>query len=453
MPPAEQVRSRSSSDADLRAESAAIDATLDAWRRKASDILLVVVAAAHLPVIVLGWLGHGPPMGSLPKTVGLAVYLVVAAAALFRWVEYRRRVWVSILALYPALFIATLVAPHGPYAQIGVVTMPVFALVLLGAGAARTAILASAAIVVSAPFLWGQPGIVRALGIAPAQVANPAGLVWFQTTVKIASLFGLMALLDRFHRLLLSTLTERISAHRKLQREMRERQRLEREIAGIGDEERRRLGQELHDGVCQQVTAALLRCQGLELRLRRGGMLSEADFAPLSALLAETIDDAHDVARGLCPLDGEADALAPALRALTKRTQEMAGVHCEFLATGDVGVPDREMAQHFYRIGQESLSNAARHAKATRITVELRGTDCELILQVEDDGAGLPAEPSGRGMGMRTMAYRAQILEGELSIAPAPGGGTRIICRVPRRGSIARPAHQASGEERWIPAT
>jgi signal transduction histidine kinase len=111
------------------------------------------------------------------------------------------------------------------------------------------------------------------------------------------------------------------------------------------------------------------------------------------------------------------------------------------------------MAQHFYRIGQESLSNAARHAKATRITVELRGTDCELILQVEDDGAGLPAEPSGRGMGMRTMAYRAQILEGELSIAPAPGGGTRIICRVPRRGSIARPAHQESGEERWSPAT
>ncbi len=85
MLPAKQVHSLISSDEELRLESAAVDAALDAWRHKASDILLAVVAAAHLPVIVLGWLGHGPSMGLLPKTVGLAVYLVVAAAALFRW--------------------------------------------------------------------------------------------------------------------------------------------------------------------------------------------------------------------------------------------------------------------------------------------------------------------------------------------------------------------------------
>jgi signal transduction histidine kinase len=424
-------------------ESAAVDAALDAWRRKASDILLAVVAVAHLPVIVLGVLGHGPLMGLFPKTVGLAVYLVAAVAALLRWIDYRQRVWASVMALYPALFIATLVAPHGPYAQIGVVTMPIYALVLLGSPAARIAIVASTAIIVSAPLLREQPGVVHLLGINLAQEAAPPGLVWFRATVKAASLFALMILLDRFHRLLLDALTQRIAAQRKMEEEMNERQRLEREIASMSDEERRRLGQELHDGVCQQVTAALLRCQAMERRLGRGGTLSGTDFAPLSSLLAETIDDAHNVARGLCPLEPDPEALAPAVRALTKRMQEMAGVRCEFLAAGGVRVADPEAAQHLYRIAQEALSNAVRHAHANRIAVELRGSDGHLTLQIDDNGAGLPDELPAGGMGLRTMAYRAQIMNGELTIGPGPGGGTRVLCRVPHSAAALAAGHHA----------
>jgi signal transduction histidine kinase len=446
VPPAKQVHSQINSDEELRAESAAVEFTLDAWRHKASDIVLAVVAVAHLPVIVLGWLGHGPPMGPLPRTVGLAVYLVVSAAALFRWVEYRWRVWVSVLALYPALFIASLVAPHGPYAQIGAVTMPIYALVLLGSPAGRIAIVASAAIIVSAPLLREQPDVVHLLGIDPALETAPAGLVWFRATVKAASLFGLMILLDRFHRLLVDGLTARIAAQRKVEREMRERQRLQREIASIGDGERRRLGQELHDGVCQQVTAALLRCQAMERRLQRGGTLSGADLAPLSALLTETIDDAHNVARGLCPLESEPEALAPALRALTRRTQEMTGVRCEFLAVGDVRVANPEAAQHLYRIAQEALSNAVRHAHATRIAVELRRSDGELKLQVEDDGIGLPPTLAAGGMGLRTMAYRTQLLGGELTVIPAPTAGTRVTCCVPHLSAAPAAAHQSGGK-------
>jgi signal transduction histidine kinase len=429
--PGKHQHSWTGPDAKLCQESAAVDAALDAWRHKASDILLAVVAVAHLPVIVLGVLGHAPLMGWLPKAVGVVVYFVVAAAALFRRVEYRRRVWASLVALYPALLIASLVSPHGPYAQIGVVTMPIYALVLLGSPAARIAIVASTAIIVSAPLLREQPGVVPLLGINLAQEAAPPGLVWFRAAVKAATLFALMILLDRFHRLLLDALTQRIAAQRKMADEMRERQRLEREIAGIGDEERRHLGQELHDGVCQQVTAALLRCQALERRLERGGALAGSDFAPLSALLTETIDDAHNVARGLCPLEPDPDALAPALRALTKRMQEMASVRCEFLASGGVRVADPDAAQHLYRIAQEALSNAVRHAHANRIAVELRGCDGQLMLQIDDNGAGLPKELPAGGMGLRTMAYRAQIMNGKLTIGPGPDGGTRVWCRVP----------------------
>jgi signal transduction histidine kinase len=441
--PAEDVHLRSGPGAELGSESAAVDVALDGWRRKATDILLAVVAVAHLPVIVLAVLGHGPLMGLFPKTVGLAVYVVAAVAALLRWVDYRRRVWASVMALYPALLIATLVAPHGPYAQIGVVTMPIYALVLLGSPAARIAIVASTAIIVSAPLLREQLGVIHLLGINLAQEAAPPGLVWFRATVKAASLFALMILLDRFHRLLLDALAQRIAAQRKMKDEMNGRQRLEREIASVGDEERRHLGQELHDGVCQQVTAALLRCQALERRLERGGVLSGTDFAPLSSLLGETIDDAHNVARGLCPLEPDPDALAPALRALTKRTQEMAGVRCEFRASGDVRVHDPEAAQHLYRIGQEALSNAVQHAKANRIAIELCANDGELTLQIQDDGAGVPAHVRGGGMGLRTMAYRAQIMKGEFAVEPAPGGGTRVTCRVPHPAGALAAGHHA----------
>ncbi len=127
-------------------------------------------------------------------------------------------------------------------------------------------------------------------------------------------------------------------------------------------------------------------------------------------------------------------------------------MRCEFITNGDVRVPDPAIAQHLYRIGQEALSNAVRHAHARRICVELRGSDGELILQVQDDGAGLPAERPAGGMGLRTMAYRAQILDGEFAVAPAPGGGTRVTCRVPRRTEAEAVPH-LSGDQRWMATT
>ncbi|HEX8926882.1 MAG TPA: sensor histidine kinase [Terriglobales bacterium] len=394
-------------------------------------MVLAVVAVGHLPVMILGILGHRPPMVGVVKAYGITAYLVLATLAVCRCLDYRARLLVGFLVLYPGLTIVNLGFPQGPYAQIGMVTLPIFALVLLGPRAGGVATVTSALIVATAPLLRMVPQIVHALGIDLVQVTDPFGLRWFRIAVKTVCLLGLMVLLARFHHFLLDTLRQRIAAQQKMEDEMNERHRLTREIAKVSDSERQRLGQELHDGVCQQVTAALLRCQALERRLERGGDLSGADFGPLSSLLSETIDDAHNVARGLCPLEPHPEALAPALRMLTVRTQEIAGVRCEFKAIGDVRVFDPEAAQHLYRIAQEALSNAVRHANPRRIGVELRGSDGTLILQIEDDGTGLPDPVPVNGMGLRTMSYRAQIISGELTVAPAPVSGTRVSCCVP----------------------
>lgn len=405
-------------------ESAAIDAALAAWRRKGAEILITVNAAVHLPAVLIVALGHGPPAGPVAKAAAFAAYFGLLAAALLRRVRQRTRLLTSFFSLYLVTAVANLTALRGPYAQVGLVVYPVLVLVLLGAPAARIAVVASATILVAAPFLRVLPVVVRMLGTAPARLAESPDVVWMQAAGLAAFLAVVMIVLDRFQQFLLDALRAQCRA-------LAERQKLEREIAAISDRERRRLGQELHDGVCQQVTAALLRCQAMARRLERGGTLSGADFEPLSSLLGDTIDDAHNVARGLCPLEPHPDALAPALRAMTKRMEEVAAVSCEFRAVGDVRVPDPEAAQHLYRIAQEALSNSVRHAKPSRIRVELRNSNGELALHIEDDGAGMPAAVPGEGMGLRTMAYRAQIMRGELTVDAAPSGGTRVVCHVP----------------------
>jgi signal transduction histidine kinase len=107
-------------------------------------------------------------------------------------------------------------------------------------------------------------------------------------------------------------------------------------------------------------------------------------------------------------------------------------VLCAFQTSGDVEMPDLDAAQHLYRIAQEAINNAVRHARAGQVRVELHGCGDSLLLLVQDDGIGLPDPVPSRGMGLRTMKNRARLLDGELTIEPVPGGGVRIACRAPR---------------------
>jgi hypothetical protein len=226
--PSTQVRSPAIPDTEFQAQSTSVDVSLNAWRCKAAEVVLMVVAASHLPVIVIAILGHGPRMGFALKGVGLAAYVVVSASALLRHFDYRARLLASFFASYTALTLVNLVFPHGPYAQIGTIAMPIFALVLLGVRAGRITTLISIAILVIAPVLRTNSYFVGALGFDAMDMSDPPGLHWFRTSVKVACLIGLMVLVHRFHRFLSDALRARIDAQGEMVREMRERQRLER---------------------------------------------------------------------------------------------------------------------------------------------------------------------------------------------------------------------------------
>lgn len=422
-----------------------MDISLDTWRRKATDVLLTICAVVLGPALLLGLLGYGIPVSWGIKTLAIIAYVTILAGALARGVDYRIRVWLTVAAGYLFALVGSATFPQAPFLRTLPFEHAIFVLVLTGRTSGRIATLISIGVLLLVPFLHTAPGMAPFLPELATAPRMPRGHLLIQSINLTALLIGLMLLLDRFHAMLLHALAaqqqatdnlrresaERADALRKLEHAIAERRRLERELAQIGDEERRRLGQDVHDGVCQQITGALLRCQALERRLARGEQLPTADLHALSILLKEAIDEAHAVAQGLQPLESEPGAVVRALRALVQRTQAGSGLECQFAANGETAVPDPIVAQHLYRIAQEAMSNAVRHAHAAHIHLALSGDDHVYTLQVEDDGSGLPTATGNGGLGMRTMAYRAEMIGGTLTVDASLHGGVRVTCRVP----------------------
>jgi signal transduction histidine kinase len=411
---------------------------LKEWRHWAANALLAASAVVYVPAVAILLAGYDPRATWPVVFCATAAYLVVSLGALRRRTDYRLRVWAMLVAGYVAALVGGIGISQAPFPRALLIVLPVLTMVLLGARAARAATIVSASLLLSIPFFHGLPILARTLTTASAGTPMPASVLWAQATGLTGLLVATMVLLDRFHLVFMLSLAslqrqvrERSAEHARLEREMLERQRLEYELARVGDEERRRLGIDIHDGVCQQITGALLRCEALQRRLGRGETLVVQDLAALASLLEEAIDEAHAVARGLCPLEPDPAALASALQLLVRRIQKATGIPCRFTVAGDVSVHDVVAAQHLYRIAQEALSNATRHAHASQVAVMLRAEEGQLVLEVEDDGVGVPERTSTTGMGLRTMASRTHMLRGDFAVTAVTAGGTRVSCRVP----------------------
>ncbi|MDX1530588.1 MAG: PAS domain S-box protein, partial [Rhodothermales bacterium] len=216
-----------------------------------------------------------------------------------------------------------------------------------------------------------------------------------------------------------------------------DRKRLEREVIEATEIERRRIGQDLHDGLGQQLTGAAFLARGLQQRLERAGAAEAADAAYLADLLAETLGEARGLSRILSPVDIESDGLADALHGLAEQTSRTFDVPCQLTTVGDVRLDDNAAASHLFRIAQEAINNALKHAAPSTVSVVLERKPGALVLRVHDDGRGLPPAPTDGGIGLRTMRYRADLIGADLAIRPDRAGGTVVACRVPLDGDGA----------------
>ncbi len=207
--------------------------------------------------------------------------------------------------------------------------------------------------------------------------------------------------------------------------EIAERQRLEGEVLEVSERERRGFGQDLHDDVCQQLAGIALLNQALATRLRPSRPAEAAEALRLSTLLGQTVADARALARGLHPIEVEAHGLMAALQELAAQTSHR--VPCRLECRRPVPVADSKAALHLYRIAQEAVTNALKHAAARHIVIGLRPQRGKIILSVHDDGSGL-SKKHPTGMGLHIMPYRARMIGATLIIRSEPGRGTRVVC-------------------------
>jgi signal transduction histidine kinase len=208
---------------------------------------------------------------------------------------------------------------------------------------------------------------------------------------------------------------------------------LEREVLEVGEREQRRIGQDLHDGLCQHLTGTALASQVLAERLPAGAPL-RADARRLVELIEGGITLARGIAKGLYPIQMQSDGLMLALENFTANTSDMFGISCRFECPVPVLIENPSTAAHLYRIAQEAVSNAIRHGRATDVEVLLEETDAGIRLRVSDNGVGVPDPlPAHDGMGLRTMADRASSIGGQFTIHPGMMGGAEVVCFAPGR--------------------
>lgn len=208
-----------------------------------------------------------------------------------------------------------------------------------------------------------------------------------------------------------------------------ERKRLEREILLVSDREQRRVGVDLHDGLGTHLTGVALMARSLARNVRAGRRISAEDMEEIAHLLGEGIEQARTLAQGLNPFLLEVQGLTTALRKLAANLEAQTGMACSFKAEGDGMTLSSERSMHLYRITQEALTNAARHAQATQIRITLSQNDHRCRLTIHDDGTGFENVPGhASGMGLHIMRYRAEMIGARLNVASTLGRGTTITC-------------------------
>jgi signal transduction histidine kinase len=225
-----------------------------------------------------------------------------------------------------------------------------------------------------------------------------------------------------------------------LEQEIVDRRRLERQILEISEREQRRIGQDLHDGLGQQITGIIFHAHLLHKHLGQKG-LEEADAAAhIVTLLDEAKVQARQIARGLQPVDPAPNGLMAGLEHFAATTTALYRIDCRFLCPEPVLIAEHTISTHLFRIAQEAVANAFRHGGARQIEIHLRRDDGTLILEVSDDGCGLPKDARRRnGLGLRFMKYRAETIGGTVEVRSRPKGGTIVRCSV-RKRAVTREA-------------
>jgi PAS domain S-box-containing protein len=216
-------------------------------------------------------------------------------------------------------------------------------------------------------------------------------------------------------------------------RDLSDRKQLEEKILHISEEEQQRIGQDIHDDLCQQLAAIGCLAKVALQQLQKGGQVEAESLQEILRLVTHANVRAREMSRGLMPVVLDSSGLMAALADLAQGTERVFRVSCPFRCDKPVQVPDNKVAIQLFRIAQEAVANAIKHSGAERIEINLLQDKGQLLLCISDNGIGISDPVTGKttGMGLLTMNHRARMMGGVLSVDRGGHGGTLVQCRVP----------------------
>ena len=265
--------------------------------------------------------------------------------------------------------------------------------------------------------------------IAGANFSSDFVAVWL-ILVRLSfylMIIWLMGQVKLMQEALESKVAERTSA---LTAEMSHRKKLERELLAVSEKEQHRIGHELHDNLCQHLTGTALARQVLVRKMSTQSLPESNDLQYIVKLIEDGITLARNTARGLFPVEFTATGLMAALADLARQQSHPPDIECRFECKAPVFIKETEVAGHLFRIAQEAVRNAVKHSKASSIVITFEENEEGILLEIQDNGRGLPMEESSpTGMGLQIMKYRASMIDADFELKSS-AEGTIVACRM-----------------------
>lgn len=228
-------------------------------------------------------------------------------------------------------------------------------------------------------------------------------------------------------------------ANEALQAQIDQRKKVEREILDICEREQQRIGQDLHDSLGQRLTAVTYVAKLLHKKLVEKNWPEAGEAAEVLKSISDAIDQVRGLAKGLYPVELKTSGLIPALQQLASNMEFSYSIPCAVEANQDISIDDEVVAIQLYRIAQEAVHNAIKHARPKRVWIQVSLGNGKASLSVNDDGKGFPEKLEGKkGMGLHIMRYRAGMIGADVQIRRREEGGTAVACDFPIPDKVRR---------------
>lgn len=274
-------------------------------------------------------------------------------------------------------------------------------------------------------------GLWLASDLGSLHGVSGTGIAWWNAFMRLGT-FGVAIALVSTMKSLNKSLEVRIASRTsELREKLAENSRLEKKVLEVGDEEKARIGQDIHDGLCQELISVALSLRLLREERSRNHEIADSQLERLQGMVDGCISQARNISRGLFPASLESDGLEIALRQLAANCGNRTTVDVQVDCSGNLLALDSDIAGHLYRIAQEAVTNALRHSGATVVNIRVSADAPQFVLQIADNGRGTASGPVNReGMGRKIMAYRARMIGAEITFEDSGAGGGHLVqCR------------------------